>query len=68
VIPSSLTFTASQEGGIMFSVMLVGMDLSVAPRLFDFTLWAYAYTTGYVLANKTQIPLVQCTEQHFGFN
>ena len=56
------------KGGLMFSVMLFGFNLSTTPRLFDFTLVEQTYSTGHSLVNQTTVPLSQCTEQHFSFS
>ena len=52
----------------MFGFLLHGFNLSSVPKLFDFTLLQQTFSAGYVHVNTTQIPLVQCTEQHFASN
>lgn len=67
--PSELTVTTSPEGGFMFGVFINGLNLSQPTgRLFDITLQQMYYSTGYVLASTTQVPLVQCSEEHFAFS
>ena len=58
----------TQDGGFMFAFHLYGFNLSNYPKLFDFTFYQDYFTYGYTLINRTQIPLVQCTEDHFGLN
>ena len=65
--PPGLNVKMSQDGGMMFAVMLFGFNLSTTPKLFDFTLVQQTFTTGFTLNSTTVIPLVQCTEQHFAF-
>ena len=68
VNPSEMTLKTQPAGGFLFLVDLLGFNMSDTHRLFDFTLRQESFTTGYVLQNSTEIPMVACTEEHFGFN
>ena len=58
----------NQDGGFMFAFLINGFNLTSVPKLFDLTLLQQTYSAGYVHVNTTQIPLVQCTEQHFAYS
>ena len=50
----------------MFSVFLMNTNLSAAPRLFNFSIYEDTYSFGVSTPSNTSIPMVACTEQHFG--
>ena len=52
----------------MLGVWFTTVNLSASPRLFDITMKELHYSTGYVLTNSIDIPLVTCTPEHLNFN
>ena len=53
---------------MMFGIMIKNIDLNAESKLFDIALTQEIYSSGNVLLNSTDVPLVQCTSEHFAFN
>lgn len=67
--PGSLTVTNGPGGDFMLGIFIYGINLNLpVMRFFDVTLQQETYSSGYVLQNITNIPLEQCTKEHFSFN
>ena len=52
----------------MFGIYIMGYNFTTSPKLFEYTLHQESYTIGHVLASSVNIPLVQCTVQHYNFS
>ncbi len=53
----------------MVGVFIYGLNLNMPFfRFFDIGLYQEEYSSGFILQNSTQIPLGQCTKEHFSFN
>jgi hypothetical protein len=52
----------------MFGVSLFGFDLTAPGKIFDIKLYQEYYTPIFNLLNRTEVPLVPCSESHFNFN
>ena len=60
--PSPTSFKTSVEGGFMFGLFMLGVDLNNASRkIFDVSLTQNYYGPLLTKINSTQISLVQCT-------
>lgn len=66
--PQLLEVTASPEGGFMFGIGLFELDITSPIKAFSISLWQESFTPVYNLINRTEIPLLPCTEDHFNFN
>ena len=53
---------------MMFGIMIKNIDLNADSKLFDIALTQELYSSGNVPISSTDVPLVQCTSEHFAFN
>lgn len=67
--PSFVEITAGPKGDFIFGVTIFGLNLNdPLVTYFDITLTQRFFGPVYSFINATQVPLVQCTTNHFTFN
>ena len=53
----------------MFSVFIRGLNLSdTSLKLFDIKVYEEEFTPLLVLVNRTEVPLIGCSQEHFNVN
>ena len=56
--------TIGPDNDMMFSVMVVGVNLTAVPRLFDVTVGARLHQSS-TFINETSIVMEQCERRHY---